>query len=398
MVSVRAQYEAYPYPERNPADETRRLIQGSPSHPLEMDHFLWDGARDWSQPIRALFAGGGTGDGLIQFAATLKAAGRPYDITYVDVSTAAREIATKRAEVRGLDGIKFLTDDLVVARDLGEFDYVDCCGVLHHLADPSMGFRSLSDALAPGGGLGFMVYAPFGRSGVYPLQEAFSKILDGLEPEERLRRAKTILGKIPKAHPFRQNPNLGDHLNSDAGFYDLLLHSQDRAFSVRDVIESLEAAGLELVGFSEPARYDLARFIAAPDVDEVSRMELAEKLDGTMKTHVGYAAKKGSGVRPCVGEGDNAVPHLKAVSPHALGAAVHKNGWVNVSSGGSSIRLEIRREVAAVLRRIDGHTSLGGIREALELDPVAFRSLWQPASNALTGWGLLWYSGLRGKT
>ena len=76
MTTVKAQYEAYPYPERDPADEARRLVTGSPSHPLEIDHFLFDGCRDWSQPLRVLVAGGGTGDGLIQIAALMKQAGR----------------------------------------------------------------------------------------------------------------------------------------------------------------------------------------------------------------------------------------------------------------------------------------------------------------------------------
>ena len=35
---VREQYEAYPYPPRDPRDETKRLIEGSPSHRLEIDH------------------------------------------------------------------------------------------------------------------------------------------------------------------------------------------------------------------------------------------------------------------------------------------------------------------------------------------------------------------------
>ena len=65
MDPVRAQYEAYPYPARDPAEETARLITGSPSHPVEIDHFLFSGRRDWSAPFRALVAGGGTGDGLI---------------------------------------------------------------------------------------------------------------------------------------------------------------------------------------------------------------------------------------------------------------------------------------------------------------------------------------------
>jgi hypothetical protein len=57
---VKAQYEAYPYPERDPADEAKRLVEGSPSHPVEIDHFLFGGRRDWTRPFRALVAGGGT--------------------------------------------------------------------------------------------------------------------------------------------------------------------------------------------------------------------------------------------------------------------------------------------------------------------------------------------------
>ena len=59
MTTVKDQYEAYPYPERDPADEARRLITGSPSHPLEIDHFLFQGQRDWSHPPAR--SGGGRG-------------------------------------------------------------------------------------------------------------------------------------------------------------------------------------------------------------------------------------------------------------------------------------------------------------------------------------------------
>ena len=72
---MRAKYEAYPYPERDPADERKRLITGSPSWPHEMDHWLWGGVRDWSKPLRVLVAGGGTGDGLIQLATLMQGAG-----------------------------------------------------------------------------------------------------------------------------------------------------------------------------------------------------------------------------------------------------------------------------------------------------------------------------------
>jgi hypothetical protein len=65
---LRAQYEAYPYPARDPADEAKRLITGSPSHIVEIDHYVFGGRRDWSKPFRALIAGGGTGDGAIMLA------------------------------------------------------------------------------------------------------------------------------------------------------------------------------------------------------------------------------------------------------------------------------------------------------------------------------------------
>ena len=68
MSRIEDQYDAYPYPERDPADEKKRLIVGSPSHPVEIDHFVFGGKRDWTKPFRALVAGGGTGDALMQMA------------------------------------------------------------------------------------------------------------------------------------------------------------------------------------------------------------------------------------------------------------------------------------------------------------------------------------------
>ena len=55
--------------------------------------------------------------------------------------------------------------------ELGRFDYVNCVGVTHHLPDPAAALRGLAKhALAPGGGLGLMVYGTLGRGGVYETQ------------------------------------------------------------------------------------------------------------------------------------------------------------------------------------------------------------------------------------
>ena len=242
MDPVKRQYEAYPYPERDPADEASRLIEGSPSHPVEIDHFLFGGRRDWTRPFRALVAGGGTGDGLIMLAQRLADIGCPAEITYLDVSEASRAVAEARAAARGLSSIRFLTADLLEAPALGPFDYIDCCGVLHHLPEPDTGFRALAEALAPGGGIGLMVYAPYGRTGVYALQAAFARLLRDDPPEEKVRLARPVLDALPETNWFRNNAFVGDHRASDAGLHDLLLHARDRPYTVTELAAALERA------------------------------------------------------------------------------------------------------------------------------------------------------------
>lgn len=393
MSEVTAQYEAYPYPERDPEDERRRLVTGSPSHVLEIDHFLHGGARDWSRPLHVLVAGGGTGDGLIQVAQQMADAGRAAEITYLDLSTAARRVAEARAEVRGLRGIRFVTGSLLGAADLGTFDYIDCCGVLHHLPDPAAGFRALLAALAPGGGMGFMVYAPYGRSGVYPLQEAFGQLFEGQSPEARLRAARKLVAALPEGHPFRRNPNLGDHKDSDAGFYDLLLHSQDRAFDVGALLAMLEATGWALSGFAMPALYDLARITEPPaHLDEVARMALAEKLTGTIKTHVGYAVRATEARGPAKGGKPGLVPHLKGVRAADLARAVAQGQRPVLRMDGIEARPDLPRRAAPLIAAVDGRRTLAEIGRQAGVDPIAFGALWAPVERQLGDHGLLLYS------
>ncbi len=395
---VRDQYEAYPYPERDPADEARRLITGSPSWPQEMDHWLWGGARDWSQPLRALVAGGGTGDGLIQLAQTLKTARRPCDITYLDMSAAARKVAEARAQARGLDGIRFVTGSLLDAADHGSFDYIDCCGVLHHLPDPQAGFDALAAALAPGGGIGLMVYAPLGRAGVYPLQDAFAALCKGLTPQEKLRRAKAVFAEVPAGHPFRRNPHLVDHEAGDAGFFDLLLHSRDRPFTITELAAALDAAGLEIAGLPEPALYDPARLLpegaALPeDLDETACRQLAENLRGSFKTHVAYAVPHGARRAPPLGK-PGAIPHLRGIDPRRLAASVAKTGRLRLTAGGAPLEITLPRGAAPLIAGIDGRRPLSALARAARLDPIAFAALWRPVESALCGYGHMHYSTL----
>jgi len=395
MVSVRDQYEAYPYPGRDPADERRRLITGAPSDPHEIDHFLFGGQRDWGQGFRALVAGGGTGDGLIQLAQRLTDAGVPYEITYLDLSRAARRIAEARAEVRGLAGIRFETASLLDAPDFGAFDYIDCCGVLHHLPDPAAGFAALRAALAPGGGLGFMVYAPLGRSGVYPLQAAFGALFAGLPAEERVARLRPILGRLPEGHPFRCNPHLVDHRGADAELYDLLLHGQDRAFSVPELLAVLAETGWALQSFVKPGLYDPARFAQVPGgMDAPARMALAEQLSGSMKVHVGYAVPEGAARDLPDARQLRLVPHLAMGGRDRLAAGIAAGRPVSVRAAGETLQLTLPRRAAPMIAAAGGRKSLMQLGKAAGLTAPQTTKVWQRVEATLGAWGGLHYSTL----
>lgn len=398
---VAAQYEVYPYPARDPADEARRLIEGSPSHPVEIDHFVFAGRRDWHAPFRALVAGGGTGDGLVMLAQKLADIGCPADITYLDASRAARRIVEERVAARGLGGIRFVTADLLEAPQHGTFDYIDCCGVLHHLADPDAGFAALAAALAPGGGIGLMVYAPLGRAGVYPLQAAFAALMPGAAPPDRLRAARAVVAALPEHHLFNRNPLLGDHRDSDAGFYDLLLHGRDRAYSVGELDMALTRAGLARAGFVEGGRYDPLRYLPAAAgltdrVDalcETDRAALAERLAGTMKTHVLYAVRadetedRRAGPRRAA-----AVPHLRRVAARALAGAVQAGRRTPFVSEGVRHDLVLPREAAPLIAAVGGGRSLGAIAAGAGLDWMRFSAVWSAVDRELTAFNLLAYS------
>lgn len=392
MDRVQQQYEAYPYPARDPAKEMDELLLGSPSHPLEIDHFLFAGQRDWTQPTRILVAGGGTGDALIMMAQIFADWDANVDIHYLDMSTASRKIAEARMAARGLTAT-FHTADLLTAPELGPFDYIDCCGVLHHLPDPQAGAAALAKALAPRGGIGAMVYAPYGREGVYEMQDALRTLMPDDPPEKQVELTKGLLSSLPPTNNFRRNPFVTDHLEGgDAGVYDLLLHSRDQAYDVDGVYDLLEGAGLELLSFSMPGRYNPRALIAQPELRErVASLPpreaaaLAERLCGNLKTHVFYAIPKGTGGHRIAQIHGSAVPNLVGPKAATLAQAIWDKGGFTLNLDGLVVQRKLPKDVAGILTGIDGSRSLNEIAKMLgwESDTfiAGFKNLYQPLNN-----------------
>lgn len=370
---VRDQYESFPYPPRRPSDERTRLITGAPSQVAELDHYVFGGRRDVSKPFRALVAGGGTGDATIMLAQQLADRGNPSEVVYLDVSTASRGVAEERARVRGLGNIRFETGSLLdlASGDFGPFDYIDCCGVLHHLETPAAGLRALTAVLAEDGGMGLMLYGELGRSGVYAMQDMLRMVApaDTTPARDRLELTRRLLQSLPPGNLLRRNPFISDHLqDDDAHIFDLFLHARDRAYRVSEIAELTAGAGLRIIAFIPPALYDPATIISDPRLaarltrlDPIERAAFAELLAGSVRKHIFYAVKADNPVAPPDPQDPAAVPVLLDVDGAAVADQFQSASSLSATLEGLSYRRPMPALTAPLMRRIDGRRPLADL-------------------------------------
>ncbi len=374
---VRDQYEAYPYPPRIPAKEAeRRIIRGSPSPLDELNHYVFGGRRDFRQPFRALVAGCGTGDAAIMLGYELQASGCPAEVVCIDLSNAALGIVERRAKTRGLRNLRLHRASLLELDGLSlrGFDYIDCCGVLHHLDDPPAGLAALRRALAPGGGIGLMVYAPLGRAGVYEVQALLRLTGEGLSLDQRIDLALLTLDALPDGHPFKTNKGITDHhLLGHAGIVDLLLHARDRAYLVPELVALVRGAGLAISGFIEPARYQPVRYVSDPGLKaRLSALApedawaAAELISGTIKKHICYlvepATLSSALARP---DSPDVVPLLDVRDQAEFAGRLSRGSGLVLNYDGAKLRYPLPRGATALILAIDGRRSLAEIHAAL---------------------------------
>ena len=172
------------------------------------------------------------------------------------------------------------------------FDQIICTGVLHHLADPDAGLSALREVLKPDGAMHLMVYAPYGRAGIYMMQEFCRRI--GLHANDKeIRDLIAALTAMPSGHPLenllRESPDFGQ----EAALADALLNPQDRSYSVPQLFDFIGKAGLTFGRWIKQAPYTphcgvLARIPQASRLKELSTVEqyaAVELFRGTMVRH-----------------------------------------------------------------------------------------------------------------
>ena len=200
---------------------------------------------------------------------------------------------------------------------------------------------------------------------------------------------------LPATNWLKRNAFLADHLEGgDAGLYDLLLHSRDRAYTVPEVAALCAGAGMRIASFIEPARYDPDSYLADPvlrkrlaGLDRLGRAAAAELLAGNLTKHVFYAVPL-ERTGPVVAAPDSpaAIPILRdeRLRQGARGDALA------VNADGLTLRFPLPRLGPAMLARVDGKRTLGDIHAELRATDAgltwdAFKERFDQLYAALNG-------------
>lgn len=269
--AVRDQYEENPYPRlvgvhRRPPGAfvaTARALLGDPAY---------------EGPRRVLVAGGGTGQHPIGVAAGVDA-----EVVCVDLSRASLGRAARLAAAHGIDNLRFVQGDLLALgeRDgLGVFDFVDCVGVLHHLADPLAGGRRLVAKLAPRGILRLGLYSERGRSEIVAAR-ALAAERGWVPTDTGLRAARRELLALDAGHPAALVTASVDFY-SQSGLRDLVFHPCEHRYTPAQVGALLDTLGLAVVALQH-ARPEATRLYRARWPDDVG-LEL-HKWDAVEADH-----------------------------------------------------------------------------------------------------------------
>jgi SAM-dependent methyltransferase len=237
----------YPPPLEN-LDRVREMWQDENVHRAEF-HLLWPN-QEYRADFNVLIAGCGTWQAA-KFALCHPAA----RVVAIDISPTSLNHTESLKQKYDLSNLETRQLPIENVGDLDQrFDLVISTGVLHHLADPDAGLRALRSVLSDDGVMYLMLYAPYGRTGVYMLQDYCRRLGVGTSPEE-INDLTTVLSALSEHHPLVLMMR-GSREGLDANaLVDAVLNPRDRTYSVPQLFEFLERNDLSFARWYWQAPY-----------------------------------------------------------------------------------------------------------------------------------------------
>jgi len=390
-------YERHPYPPPVDSLENYRRFWQDPQKRRADHHLLWPGL-PYREDHSILVAGCGTSQAA-RYALRWPGA-RVTGIDFSATSVGCTEKLKQKYKLSTLE-IHQLSIDRVHELERS-FDHIVCTGVLHHLADPDAGLRALRGVLKPEGAMHLMVYAPYGRTGVYMLQDFCRRMgIRATDPE--IRDLVAALKALPPGHPLETLLREAPDFWEEPALADALLHPQDRAYSVPELFDFLERAGLTFARWIRQAPYSAHCGVVAkiPQATRLKTLSLPEQyaaielFRGTMVRHsiVAYRNDHPGGSQPVSFAGDAWLGYVPIRMPDTIcvrdrdrlppdAASV----LINQSHTCRDLFLPIGPTEQLLFDTIDGRCSIEGIVEralssshgiaSLDMARTFFEKLW----------------------
>lgn len=354
---VREQYERFPFPNEDPATFGVLHVQSRLSDFATANHYAFGGLRTLpppssARPFRVLIAGCGTGTSVEAWALQLSAWAPGSDVVAVDLSAASLAITKQRLDASSQHmqrvNVTLLRASItnLPRSTLGSFDFINCVGVLHHLKDPLAGLNALRRHLYADGGMVIMMYAPYGRAGVYAVQNMARLVVEsstrGRLSGEVIALVRDVLRELPAGHALRlfrsdfNSPGFADDLNYlDENIVDDFLHAQDTSYTVAQLSQLVRDAGMRMTSFATPVVYDpreyalrSQRLVSAFDNNNnmtwIKRAEFAEHFLASFRKHTVFLVLANNTVAlPTLRDNNNnnALPMLRAFCEPSAAAA-----------------------------------------------------------------------------
>jgi tetratricopeptide (TPR) repeat protein/SAM-dependent methyltransferase len=241
---VRGQYEQNPYPRwvKLPAcdqplrfnDQLRRMLPFAAFTPLPDD----------SAP-ELLIAGCGTGRHSILVAQRY----RGVHVLAIDLSLSSISYAKRKTRELRITNIDYAQADILKLGDSARtFDIIESVGVLHHLADPFIGWRILLSRLRPGGFMGLGFYSEIARRHIVKAREIIAK-RGHTGASDDIRRFRQALAVQDASAELQWLRNITDFY-SISECRDLLFHVQEHRLTLGQIESFLAESGLHFIGFN----------------------------------------------------------------------------------------------------------------------------------------------------
>jgi Flp pilus assembly protein TadD/SAM-dependent methyltransferase len=271
--AVQAQYEASPYP--------RWIETGTPRKFTDINVFLREilpaarfRALEKAGNLDILIAGCGTGQHAILTARQFTSA----RVLAIDLSRASLAYAVAKTCALGLDAIEYAQADILRLGSLERrFDLIDSVGVLHHLADPYAGWRTLLSLLRPGGFMRIGLYSEIARWGIVAARAEIAQAGYGPSAAE-IRRFRQEL--------MQRDDDVARDIARFNDFYslsecrDLLFHTQEHRMMLPEINGFLAEQGLQLLGLEvdrTTARHYATRFPADVSMTDLGQWDAFER-------------------------------------------------------------------------------------------------------------------------